>query len=70
MACGKLSKRITNSVEKYPNTHFVSIQNKIEKNFLASAKDKINPVDKSGIYEIKCNGCDKNTLTGQKNAKD
>lgn len=35
-----------------------------------SAKDKINPVDKCGIYEIKCNDCDKNTLAGQKNAKD
>lgn len=60
-----LSDKLANQFRKHNIKMVPSSNNKLSK-FLTNIKDKIPPLAKSGVYEIKCNDCDKKYIGSSK----
>lgn len=65
--CPGVTERLKNICNKYDVSLAYRNENKI-KNSFQSTKDRVRPIEKSGIYEAKCgtNGCDR-IYFGQRN---
>ncbi len=62
----ELSKTVQNTFRKHSDSQITFKTNNKLKNKLQNPKDPIEDIKKSGIYEISCQDCTKNTLAKQK----